>query len=101
TGARASLAAGGAGRVRLGPTRASVEVTREGAAPTRTAVAIPEGSLDLTPERLTLALEALEIAALSASAVRVAAIRTPEGKVDHVDHATVTRLEVKAADVEA
>jgi hypothetical protein len=103
TRASASFASGGggAGRAKVGPTAALVEVTREGAEPARTRVAIPEAVVDLTPERLEVALEALEIAALSAGAVRVVATRTPEGAIDHVPDASVTRLLIQAKDVEA
>ncbi|MBX3233946.1 MAG: hypothetical protein KIT84_34230 [Labilithrix sp.] len=92
---------GGRGPIVLGPTTAAIRVTRPEQKDVATKLSLPKLAADVTPERLTLALETLELAALSIATAKVEAARKADGSVDRVETARVTRLAVKAADVEA
>lgn len=100
TKATADLA-GGRGAIALGPTNATIRVARPEQKDVTTKLSLPRLTADVTPERLTVALETLELAALSIVSVKVAAARKADGSVDRVESANVTKLSVKAADVEA
>src|SRR5207253_2327924 len=56
---------GGRGPIVLGPTSAAIRVARPEQKDVTTKLAAPKLTVDVTPERLTLGLETLELAALS------------------------------------
>ncbi|MBX3200964.1 MAG: translocation/assembly module TamB domain-containing protein [Labilithrix sp.] len=99
TDARAALV-DGVGRLELGPTGAAIDVTREGAgAPVTTKLALPRVTVDLTKERLAVALESLELAALALASAKVEVAREDDGRARRVTSANLTKLVVRAEDV--
>ena len=91
----------GRGAVVLGPTAAAIQVARPDVKDVTTKLSLPRVAVDVSPERLDLALEALELAALSVASAKVEATRKDDGSLDRVVSANVTRLTVRSADVEA
>lgn len=91
----------GRGAITLGPTGAAIVLAREDVKPFTTRLSLPRVSADVTPERLAVGLETLELAALSIVSAKVEATRRPNGSIDHLVSANVTKLSVRAADVEA
>ena len=91
----------GTGTIALGPTVASIHLARDEVKPVDTKLLLPSVTVDLTPERLTLALETLELAALSVATAKVEASRKADGAFGRVETASVTKISVRAADVEA
>jgi hypothetical protein len=101
TKAAVDLAAGGQGKVKVGPTVGQLVVTRKDVAPFSTKLSLPDVTVDVSEDKLAVALSALEIAALAAVSAQVEVARAEGGGVDRVQSASITRLSVKAADVEA
>lgn len=100
TKAKVDLTAG-SGTIAIGPTGAAIRLVREEVKPVETRLSLPRVSADVTKERLALAVETLELAALSIVSAKVEAARKADGSIDRVVSANVVRLSVKAADVEA
>ncbi len=87
---------GGEGPVTLGPSKASLVVDREGQAPYPLALALPPVNLGLKPGELTLATEALEIAAISMAVAKLEVRRTPEGELSGRQLADIAKLTIGA-----
>jgi hypothetical protein len=102
TKAKVDLVAG-AGTIAIGPTGAGVRVTRseEQPKPFETKLSLPKLDANVTKEHFTIALETFELAALSIATAKVEAARKEDGSFGRVEKANVTKLTVKAADVEA
>ena len=91
----------GSGSVSLGPTVGAIHVARDEVKPVDTKLSLPRVSVDMTPERLTLAVETLELAALSIATAKVEASRKADGTFGRIESAQATKISVRAADVEA
>lgn len=89
------------GTVKLGPTNAKARVERRDHPPVERPLSLALVTLDTSPERLGVALDALTAAAASIATAKVDAVKRADGSVDHVRSAEVTTLLVKATEVEA
>jgi len=89
------------GTVKLGPTNAKARLERKDHQPIERPLSIALVTLDTSPEKLGVALDALAAAAASIATARVDAVKKADGSVDHVASAQVATLLVRASEVEA
>lgn len=89
------------GTVKLGPTNARARLERKDHPPIDRPLSLGLVTLDTTPERLGIALDALGAAVATIATAKVEARRKVDGSVDHVASAVVTTLLVRANEVEA
>ncbi|HQY61163.1 MAG TPA: hypothetical protein PK141_07210 [Polyangiaceae bacterium] len=87
---------GGDGPVTLGPTKANLLVGREGQPPFPLALALPPVKLGLKPGELTLATEALQLAAISMAVAKLEVRRTPEGELSGRQLGDIAKLTIVA-----
>lgn len=94
-------AGGGKGSVKLGPTNAKARLERKDHEPIERPLSLSLVTLDTSPERLGVALDALGAAVASIATAKVDATKKADGSVEHVASAQVTTLLVRANEVEA